>query len=209
MSAGAPIEVRDLRPGEEGEAAAVLGRGMRDNPLHLAAYGPDADRRERIHTRVSSYVLERMSAQEPLVAVDDGAIVGVAGAMALGRCQPGIAEQVRMLPAIAGLGARTGLRVVRWTAEWSKHDPAEPHVHLGPVGVDRHLQGGGIGSALMAEHVRRLDEAGAPGYLETDKDVNVPFYERFGYEVVEDGDVIGVPNWYMRRQPRADATSPT
>ena len=140
------IDVRDIRAGEEGAAAAVLGRGMRDNPLHFAAYGADADRRERIHTRVSSFVLEKMSAQEPLVAVDDGVIVGVAGAMALGRCQPDVAEQVKMFPALAGLGPRTGLRVVRWTAEWSKHDPAEPHVHLGPVGVDRHLQGRGIGS---------------------------------------------------------------
>ena len=64
-----------------------------------------------------------MSAQEPIVAVDDGVIVGVAGGMALGRCQPDVAEQVKMFPALAGLGPRTGLRVVRWTAEWSKHDP--------------------------------------------------------------------------------------
>lgn len=197
------IEVRDIRAGEQGAAAAVLGRGMRDNPLHLAAYGDDAERRERIHTRVSSFVLEKMSAQEPIVAIDDGTIVGVAGAMAVGRCQPDVPEQLKMFPALAGLGPRTGLRVVRWTAEWSKHDPSEPHVHLGPVGVDRHLQERGIGSALMTEHVRRLDEAGSSGYLETDKDVNVPFYERFGYEVVGEGDVIGVPNWYMARAARA------
>ena len=54
----------------------------------------------------------------------------------------------------------------------------------------------------MTEHVRRLDAAGVAGYLETDKDVNVPFYERFGYEVVGEGDVIGVPNWYMLRPAR-------
>ena len=70
------IEVRDIRAGEEGAAAAVLGRGMRDNPLHFAAYGADPDRRERIHTRVSSFVLEKMSAQEPIVAVDDGGSSG-------------------------------------------------------------------------------------------------------------------------------------
>ena len=51
----------------------------------------------------------------------------------------------------------------------------------------------------MAEHCRRLDSAGAVGYLETDKDVNVPFYEKFGYETVGTADVIGVPNWFMRR----------
>ena len=33
---GGSIEVRDLRPQEISEAVAVLARGMRDNPLHVA-----------------------------------------------------------------------------------------------------------------------------------------------------------------------------
>jgi ribosomal protein S18 acetylase RimI-like enzyme len=34
----------------------------------------------------------------------------------------------------------------------------EPHVHLGPLAVDAHLQGQGIGSLIMREHCRRLDD---------------------------------------------------
>lgn len=208
MEATTDIEVRDLRPEEAAEAAGVLARGMRDNPLHVAAYGTDPDRREHVHGKVCTFVLTSMSAQQPIVAVEGETIVGVAGATPPGRCQPSGGERVRMLPTLATLGPRTSWRILSWIGEWSKHDPPESHVHLGPVGVDRHLQGRGIGSLLMTEHARRLDEANQVGYLETDKDVNVSFYERFGYEVVEEGDVIGVPNWYMRR-PRADATSPT
>jgi hypothetical protein len=33
------ISIRDLRPEEIPEAVALLARGMRDNPLHVAAYG--------------------------------------------------------------------------------------------------------------------------------------------------------------------------
>jgi hypothetical protein len=54
----------------------------------------------------------------------------------------------------------------------------------------------------MAEYTRRLDDAGVVGYLETDKGANVPFYERHGFVVVGEERVIGVPNWYMRREAR-------
>jgi GNAT superfamily N-acetyltransferase len=33
-----PIEVRDLRPEEVDDAAGVLARGFRDNPLNVAAF---------------------------------------------------------------------------------------------------------------------------------------------------------------------------
>ena len=38
--------------------------------------------------------------------------------------------------------------------------------------------------------------------LETDKWENVHFYERHGYTVIAKADVIGVPNWFMIRQPQ-------
>ena len=196
------IRVRDIQPVDGPAAAAVLARGMRDNPLHVAAYGEDPDRREHVHGKVCNFVLTKMSAQQPIVAVEGDTVVGVAGMTPPGHCQPSGGERVQMLPTLASFGPRTATRILSWIGEWSKHDPKEPHVHLGPVGVDRDRQGQGIGSLLMAEHCRRLDEAGTMGYLETDKDVNVPFYERFGYAVVETGDVIGVPNWYMARPAR-------
>jgi hypothetical protein len=43
------------------------------------------------------------------------------------------------------------------------------------------------------------------GYLETDKRDNVGFYERFGFEVIGDERVGGVPNRFMRRQPDSAA----
>jgi ribosomal protein S18 acetylase RimI-like enzyme len=193
------IEVRDLRPADVPAAVGVLARGMRDNPLHVAAYGADPVRREKIHGKVVSFVLTKLSAQQPIVALDGDVVVGVAGGTPPGRCQPSAGERIQMVPTLASLGPSTATRILRWIGEWSRHDPEHPHVHLGPVGVDSGRQGQGIGSLLMAEHCRRLDAAGTVGYLETDKDVNVPFYERFGYEVVGEGEVIGVPNWYMER----------
>jgi predicted N-acetyltransferase YhbS len=85
--------------------------------------------------------------------------------------------------------------------EWKKHDLSEPHWHLGPVAVDAHLQGIGIGSAMMAEYCARIDRARAAGYLETDKLVNVAFYEKFGFKTIGQTEVLNIPNWFMRRPP--------
>jgi predicted N-acetyltransferase YhbS len=71
---------------------------------------------------------------------------------------------------------------------------------LGPVAVDAHLQGKGIGSTLMQAFCERMDALGEDAYLETDKQINVRFYERFGFEVAGVEEVLGVPNWFMTRR---------
>lgn len=196
------IDVRDLRPDEVPQAVGVLARGMRDNPLHVAAYSQDPDRRLRCHANLMRGVFRVFRAHlRPIAAVRGGTLLGVTGVAPAGTCQATAVEQVRFLPNVAVLGPRGAARFLKWMSTWAHHDPDEPHVHLGPLGVDAHLQGQGIGSLIMGEHCRRLDAGREVGYLETDKPENVRFYERFGYEVVGEAPVIGVPNWFMRRSP--------
>ena len=92
---------------------------------------------------------------------------------------------------------------MRWTGEWARRDPTWPHWHVGPVAVDSHLQGQGIGGAMLAAFCERMDRAHMLSYLETDKFVNVGFYEKFGFRVIEDAPVLGTPNWFMSRAPGA------
>jgi len=193
------VEVRDLRADEIPAAVGVLARGMRDNPLHVAAFGPDPDRRERRIERVFTAVFRVFKAQTPLCALDGEAIVGVAGIAPAGTCQPTPRQGIGLLPVVIAMGPGTALRVGGWLKAWADRDPEEPHSHLGPVAVDAHLQGRGIGSQILAEYCRRLDESATVGYLETEKRENVRLYERFGFEVVGEAPVIGVPNWFMRR----------
>jgi ribosomal protein S18 acetylase RimI-like enzyme len=205
VAAVGPIKVRDLRPDEVPAAVGVLARGMRDNPLHVAAYGEDPERRLRCHARLMAGLFRHLRAQQPIAAVEDGTLVGVTGVAPPGTCQPTAIQRLRLLPTMLGLGPRTAARVASWTSAWAAHDPDEPHVHLCPLAVDAHLQGRRIGSRIMEEHCRRLDGAGDLGYLETDKAENVRFYERFGFEVTAEGKVIGVRNWFMLRQRHGGA----
>jgi len=52
---------------------------------------------------------------------------------------------------------------------------------------------------LMGRYIKRLNQAGIAGYLETDKPENVKFYEKFGFRVTREEELIGVPTWYMWR----------
>jgi GNAT superfamily N-acetyltransferase len=200
QTAGA-LQVGDLRRDDIPEAVAVLARGMRDNPLHVAALGSDPERRRRTLERLFAALFRVMTDQAPIGARRDGRIVAAAGIAPAGTCQPAGRQRLGLAPALLAAGPVGAVRAVRWTNAWGERDPDEPHVHLGPLAVDVHLQRAGIGSAVLAEHCRRLDATGEVGYLETDKAENVAFYTRQGFETVDQAEVLGVPNWFMRRRP--------
>ena len=197
------LEVGSLERTRLAEAVAVLARGMRDNPVHVAAWGPDPERRRRIIERLFSALFRVMTAQQPLCVLREGRVVAATGVAPAGTCQPTARQAAGMAPPLLAMGPRRAARTARWIRTWSKRDPEEPHVHLGPLAVDAHLQGQGIGSALLTEHCRRLDGAREVGYLETDKPENVRFYARQGFETVGEEPVLGVVTWYMRRSPAA------
>ena len=193
--------MRGLLPGERGAAIALLARGMLDNPLNIAAYGQDAERRERSLQRMFTKMFRVFTAQQPLAAMDGEVLVGVAGIAPPGTCQPGPLQRLRFLPGMVTLGPGAAARVARWLAAWGERDPEQSHYHLGPVAVEPRLRGHGIGSQLIQVHCHQLDAAGDASYLETDKHENVAFYQRHGYQVVAQENVIGIPNWFMSRQP--------
>lgn len=197
---GAP-EIRELDANQLGEAARVVGRGMRDNPLHYRAFGDDDDRREAILIRLFLPVLRLyLTKGAVLGAFDEGRLVGVCGMVRPGRCQPTTGEKLRLISSLLRSAPLPSLRaVLTWTGAWRRRDPGRSHWHLGPVAVDRELQGRGIGRAMITEFCRRVDALGAVAYLETDKASNVAFYEHYHFETKQQAPVLGIPNWFMIR----------
>jgi GNAT superfamily N-acetyltransferase len=68
--------------------------------------------------------------------------------------------------------------------QMNKFHPHEPHWYLPLIGTDPTKQGKGYGSALLQHAVERCDRDRLPAYLESSSPVNVPLYERFGFEVI-------------------------
>jgi GNAT superfamily N-acetyltransferase len=184
---------------------------MRDNPLHVAALGDDPKVRERALTGVfrAFLAMEVTKKGRALGAFKDGVLVGVCGMMQPGCCQLALFERIRLLPILlwhCGL-VGTGTLLSQF-GHWAKLDPATPHWHLGPVGIMRELQGQGIGSLLLREFSRMVDAAAMSAWLETDKEINVSFYRKHGFEVVTEAVVNGVPNWLMERRAKTVSGAP-
>lgn len=93
-----------------------------------------------------------------------------------------------------GLRALTALERAR---------PREPHWYLAVLGTDPAWQGKGTGSALVHPVLDRCDHDGLGAYLESSKERNVLYYQRFGFTVTGE---IAIPNgptvWLMWRDPR-------
>jgi len=87
---------------------------------------------------------------------------------------------------------------------FDRHHPQEPHFYLQFIGCRHRDQGKGVGSALMKHGTRLADEAGLPAYLESSNSLNVPLYERHGFETQAEEDVAngGPRAWFMWRASR-------
>jgi ribosomal protein S18 acetylase RimI-like enzyme len=193
------VEVRTLRPDEFPAAIGLLARAFRDEPLQIASLGPDPRRRHQRLVTLFTAMFGVMEGQVPLAALDGGALVGVSGVAPPGTCQPTGVQLLKYVPALVAIGPRSLLRTAQLNRSWAAADPKEQHSHLGPLAVDADLRGRGIGSQILSHYCRQLDEAKVIGYLETDSEDKVRLYRRFGFEVVRERQVIGVPNWFMVR----------
>jgi len=195
------LVVRALERDEYLQAAAVAARALRDAPTSVASYGDDPmERMARIH-RTFVGVFEDSRVPQ-LGALCDSCPIGVAMATPPGRCV-GSLFRSRAPAALASGEPPPGdpAREQVFWASWAEQDLPEDHWHLGPVGVEPEFQGLGIGGEILRQLCSVLDSDGSVGWLETDKEINVRFYDAHGFEVVERATILGVPTWYMRRDP--------
>jgi len=195
------MNVVDSRPDLADATVDVLARTFSKNPLHVAAFGTDAVvKRNRVffHVGLSLFCGRR------LVVIGGSKILGFMHWVDSPGCNFSVGQRLSLVPAmLRGFGIKSSLRVGSWLSTWAKNDHTCLHWHFGPIGVDRENQGKGVGRLLMEIFCSALDENAALGFLETDKQENVGFYKRFGFEVVKEVQVIGTTTYFMARAGRA------
>ncbi|MGD9622485.1 MAG: GNAT family N-acetyltransferase [Mycolicibacterium sp.] len=183
------IDVRVARKPDVAGLSRVLARAFADDPVMTWMMPVDAGR-----SRALPRVFAALARHHFLAggAVEVASRAGEIGAAALwdapGRWKQTTSEQWRMMPPfILAMGRYTRRGIV--VSELMKQNhPEEPHWYLGVIGSDPDTRGAGFGQALMRSRLDRCDAEGAPAYLESTNEANVPYYLRFGFEVT--GEIL-------------------
>jgi ribosomal protein S18 acetylase RimI-like enzyme len=199
------ITVRQAQRTDVRAGSQVLGRAFLDDPV-MRWMLPDADlRRRKLHRLFDAVIRHRHLANGACeIASDGGQVVGAALWDPPGKWRHTRAEELRQMPPLLlafGGALRKGLGAAELM---KKAHPEQPHWYLAVIGSDPAVRGKGFGQALMRSRLDRCDAEYAPAYLESSNPDNVPYYERFGFEVT--GELTlpghGPSLWPMWRQPR-------
>jgi GNAT superfamily N-acetyltransferase len=191
--------VRPLGPDEIAGACAVLGVAFADNPSTLANVRGDRARAIRMMERTVRAVKLGTSYSHVLIAEQHGEIVGVLNAAPWPHCQMSTIDKLKTIPKMIRAAGTALPRVSKMASARAKHDPGEPHWHIGPVGVHPGHQGHGVGTALLDAFLQQIGDQGIPAFLETDVDKNVTFYEQSGFVVVGTEHIQGIDTRFMLR----------
>lgn len=199
------ISVRPARRADVPELGAVLARAFHDDPVFRWLV-PDADTRAAatpaFFAAMARYHFLGGGGVE--VAHSERGIGAATLWAPPGRWQQQPWGQVAMLPAVvrAFRGRLAAARAL--SEEMKRNHPEEPHWYLAVVGSDPLVRGAGFGQALMRSRLERCDAEGAPAYLESSHPDNIPYYQRFGFDLIGEFSAPGggPPLWPMWRRPR-------
>jgi GNAT superfamily N-acetyltransferase len=102
-------------------------------------------------------------------------------------------------------GAKRFVSALSALSVLEKAHPKEPHYYLEFLGTDPAHQRKGLGGAVLEPVLAKCDAEGLGAYLESSKDVNVPYYRHFGFEVRQEIEPQnnGPKQWLMWRDPAA------
>jgi ribosomal protein S18 acetylase RimI-like enzyme len=121
-----------------------------------------------------------------------------------GRWQLSRPQRLLLLPALVRFfGLRTASVLGGLERMENRHPDDPPHWYLFILGTEQAAQGRGLGSALLAQMLARVDADRMPAYLESSNERNLAWYGRHGFEVTSELAIPGGPRiWPMWREPR-------
>ena len=195
----APARRRDIR-----QMSEVLARAFYTDPV-MSWMLPDGSGRERALSQMFATMIRHHFLRNEGVEVASGERIGAAALWSPpGQWKQSRLQEMLMMPGfIRAFGKRTA-RGQQVSDLMKQHHPEEPHWYLAVIGSDPTVRGTGFGQALMRSRLDRCDAEYAPAYLESSNPDNIPYYQRFGFEVTgeiklpDDGPSL----WPMWRDPR-------
>ncbi len=194
-------EIRPATRADVGALSRTLGRAFFDDPVMRWMLPDDDVRRRKLHRLFAALTRHHHLAGGGVEIATGGADIGGAALWdPPGSWRQTGLQELRAMPSLVlafGFSISRGRRVEELMKE---AHPEEPHWYLAIIGSDPDVRGTGLGRALMQSRLERCDAEHAPAYLESSNPDNVPYYQRFGFEVtgeiqIPDGGPSLIPMW--------------
>ena len=192
------LDIQPMQGSEIEEAAFVLSQALLENPIQVAVYtglGKDLQK----HVKANFLKLLRTRPKRVFVAKQNSQIIGVYRTkLCTGKLVNSFKAQ-HLITLQDWINSTVEEREQLWIQSWASRDPVCQHSHLGPIGILPEFQHHGVGTLLLKHYCHWLNHQQLSAYLEADKLINVKFYEKFGFRVVGQADILGVQNYFMWR----------
>ena len=195
--------VRKATPADAPRLAQALASAFQDDPV-ISWIFPDQRRRRAVLAAFMEFRLRNLAFPHDQVWMTaDGAAAAV-WLPPPGRWQPSRSRRLRLLPPLVRfLGLRTASVLGGLDRMEQRHPHDPPHWYLFILGTEPAAQGQGLGSALLAQVLARVDADGMPAYLESSNERNLAWYGGYGFELTGELVIPGGPRiWPMWREPR-------
>jgi ribosomal protein S18 acetylase RimI-like enzyme len=187
-------------------AAEVMARAFRDYPIAQFVFPDIEDRAKRAHY-MHQFVLSYCIQYGEVYTISEK-LEGIAAWLPPDNAIASMWKLIRsgalLLMLKFGIeSGRRGSMFSRYLESMHKRDAPFPHWYLWNIGVDPQFQAKGYASKLLRAMFDRIDKEGVPCYLETQREMNLPLYQHYGFKVVEQFIVPGTEftNWAMLRDP--------
>jgi len=191
--------VRLATPADIPAMATAQMRAFADDPLFT--WMLPADDFERRATVLFGGMMRAGLINEHTYTTDDGVCTAIWASP--GKWAYSDDQLVLMAEPFADAAGEHADRALGVLSEMTAVHPEDPHWYLALLGTHPDWQRRGIASLVLAPVLTRCDIEGLPAYLETQKESNVPFYRRHGFEVTGTLQLTnGAPMmWLMWRDP--------
>ncbi len=199
-----PLQVTPITRQTYRQAAFVLGKAFVDEPVTMAVYRNfSAEQRVRALTAdFSAELAVCLRKGYPVQISDEGKLVAAAVIYAPGAFPlPWFDQWKILLQSVLNNGLYDVRSWLVWLGAVDRFHPADAHYYLLYLGVDPPYQGKGYGSYIMEHLLAKADEEEVGCYLENTRRINLSFYQRFGFKVIKEKEIIGFPAWFMWREP--------
>lgn len=201
------LELGQVNRRELGRISEMLGKTFLDYPLGVYVYPDDAVREAQVGALFTLMFRYALRFGEVLVtSLDYEGMV-----LWLPPWAPHMKNRRILRSGVFRLarasGVKSSLRLLHFSGKLERiHHRQAPFPHwygLG-IGVRPDCRQKGLAKRMLLAKMGEADRDGLPIYFETQSEINVDIYRKFGFDVVEEFSIegSGITSWTMMRRPK-------